>query len=80
MLVMKPYAWLKAIIKRFRTVANYCRDCGRETEPFIVPNVVWNLISPHVGPRPNDYILCIRDFTRRARKLGYNLEWTMVQV
>lgn len=74
---MKLYAWLKAVVKRFRTVTNYCRDCGRETEPFYVPNQVWEIVAPRVGPRPNDYLLCIRDFTRRARALGNTVEWRL---
>lgn len=67
---MKLYAWLKTVLKRFRAIPNYCRDCGRAAEPFKVPDPIWLYVAPS-----GDHILCLRDFTRRAARLKIHVEW-----
>jgi hypothetical protein len=61
---MKLYALVKRILSVFVLVDNYCRQCGRRTETFIMDDELWESITDSSEP------LCFRHFDQKAKLLG----------
>lgn len=73
----QPLVLLKFIISRVTIIDNYCKKCGKETEPFFVDNDIWAKV---VG---NEYInmeLCFRCFDLINEQKGFHMCWQVTEL
>ena len=66
-------ARLKLALRRFTTLIEFCRDCGRH-QPLLwtASDELWREIT---GRKDGGGVYCPECFDRRARALGITLRW-----
>lgn len=64
--------YFKLIWRKFFSIPSFCKCCGREVHDFIVPDEVWNRISPLIK-RGN--VVCYDCFCDLCKDVGLPTVW-----
>ena len=64
----------KLMRRKFLPTASFCKICGRDVRDFIVPDIIWEMIDPHIK---RGHTLCYNCFTNTCRKIGLPVVWEL---
>lgn len=68
-----PLVLYKFVLSQVALVQNYCKRCGKEAEPFTVPDSIWGEVVGENGRNER----CLRCFHNEAESAGFNFEWSV---
>jgi hypothetical protein len=64
----------KLWLSKYKCIASFCKDCGRDVTDFIVPDDVWIKIEPTIK---RGRVLCYDCFCEHCRQIGLPAVWKL---
>jgi hypothetical protein len=64
---MKLRVFWKLILRRFKLIAGFCKECGVDVQDFVAPEAVWKQVEPHLN---RGSVLCYNCFSLKCKELS----------
>jgi len=73
-LFCKVRVFLKLILRKFRVVPSFCKECGRNCYDFSVDDETWEKVQPLIK---YGNVLCYDCFCRKCEQIGLPTVWQL---